>query len=244
MQYHHILTSGEITTGRLNISENRLDSESRTWFEKHSGLRVAVYSSDGYLVKRSVIIDRYKRSSWRFCCGIDTVQQLQPGNAIIIKTRPDDNLEIQITNQIRPQGVNIEVRSAKMSDTSDKQLLTLWKMVIQQIQPREIRISLGEYCNLVEFDALNKIAVINVQHKSVIQIINTRILHLEEAFEAVFRVPVKIRLSSDGAVTESEPSEIPENAGSDNVQIPQFLASVFQTEPIQPSNQGLGAPYT
>ncbi len=104
MQYRHILTRGEITTGRLNVGGNSLDSESRTWFEKHSGVRVAVYSLDGSLIKRSVIIDQYKRSSWRFCCGIDTVQQLQPGNAIIIKNRPDDNLEIEIGQQFRSEG--------------------------------------------------------------------------------------------------------------------------------------------
>ncbi len=107
MQYLHILTRGEIKAGRLSVGGSSLDSSARTWFEKHSGVRVAIYSSDGSLIKRSVIIDQYKRSSWRFCCGIDTVQQLQPGNAIIIKNRLDDNLEIHIGNQFRPQDENV-----------------------------------------------------------------------------------------------------------------------------------------
>ena len=53
----YILTRGEITAGRLNVGGNSLDSLALTWFEKHSGVRVAIYSSDGSLLKRSVIID-------------------------------------------------------------------------------------------------------------------------------------------------------------------------------------------
>ncbi len=101
MEYRHILTEGEIKDGRLSFGENNLDPESSTWFERHSGKRVAVYRPDSSLINRSIVISRYKRSSWRFNCGIHTFRGLQPGNAVVIKSRADGNLEVQVGQQIQ-----------------------------------------------------------------------------------------------------------------------------------------------
>lgn len=99
MEYRHILTQGEISTGRLNFGRKNLDPESSIWFEKHSGAYVAIYGSNSLLIKRSVVIDQYKRNSWRFNCGIRTFSKLQPGDILVIKDRSDGNLEVQIGQQ-------------------------------------------------------------------------------------------------------------------------------------------------
>lgn len=97
MEHRHILTIGEIKDGRLVVSQNSLDPVSYNWFEQNSGKRFAVYSSEGSLIRRNVIVSESKLNAWRFNCGKYTFQEQQPGNAIVVKTRLDGNLEIQFS---------------------------------------------------------------------------------------------------------------------------------------------------
>ena len=53
-----------------------------------------------------------------------------------------------------------------MSSIPDEQILKLWRMVLQRLQPREISSSLELYCNLVKYDVVNKIVEINVYKKT------------------------------------------------------------------------------
>lgn len=98
MKYYHTLLKTEIKDGRLYCVTNSLDSESRTWFEKHSGKTINIFK-DGLLVRRNAVLSRYKQNSWRFNCGVDTFKGLQPGDTITIKERSDGNLEISVAQQ-------------------------------------------------------------------------------------------------------------------------------------------------
>lgn len=122
-----------------------------------------------------------------------------------------------------------------MSSTVDKQILALWQMVIQQIQPREVGVALELYCELVEFDLDNKTANIHVEHKSVIKVINAEIPKLESAFEAVLRDSIKIHLEVSQAESESV-----EQA---KILTDERYAWSKAVSTVDATNQGLGASY-
>lgn len=121
-----------------------------------------------------------------------------------------------------------------MSRPVYKQILALWQMVIQQIQPREIGVALKLYSKLVEFDLDNKTATIHVD-KPVIKVINAEIPKLESAFEAVLRDSIKIHLEVSQAESESV----------DQVEIPTDERCAWSEEvsTVDATNQGLGSPY-
>ena len=96
MEYCHILSKSEIKDGRLNIRENSLEPAFYTWFEEHTGEIVPIYSSEGLLVRRGATISRVKGRGWRFSCGNQTFDGMRPGDVVIVKNLPDDNLEIEI----------------------------------------------------------------------------------------------------------------------------------------------------
>lgn len=101
-EYNHILTSAQIKSGSLYIKDKSLESVVRPWFEKHTGEYIAIYKSDGSLVKRNIMLNRNHGdgASWRLYCGKDTFKGLQPGDTVVIINRGDDKLEIQIGNQV------------------------------------------------------------------------------------------------------------------------------------------------
>ncbi|MDZ8136915.1 MAG: AAA family ATPase [Nostoc sp. DedQUE04] len=96
MEYQHILAGSEVKHGRLSIIRKKLDPVALAWFQSHSNKTVALYHSDGSLIRRQVVIGTTNWNSWRFNCGISIVQKLQAGDKIIIKERSDGNLEIVI----------------------------------------------------------------------------------------------------------------------------------------------------
>lgn len=100
MQYCHILLQTEIKDGRLNIRENSLEPATRTWFEEHTGKIVAIYRSDGSLIQRGITISRRKGKGWRFSCGIQTFDRMQPGDVVVVNIRSDGNLEIDFSQQV------------------------------------------------------------------------------------------------------------------------------------------------
>jgi hypothetical protein len=113
MEYHHVLLSGEIETGRLNFGLPHLSAygDALAWFEAHSGAIVGVYRDDGTLIKRSIRIDRHKANSWRFNCGIDTFVGQKPGNVVIIRDRDDGNIEISLGQSLSQDIPSIRVES-------------------------------------------------------------------------------------------------------------------------------------
>ncbi len=144
MEYRHILLPGEIKTGRLNFGLSHLSgfSGALEWFELHAGQNVGIYAPDGTLIKRSIRIDRYKSSSWRFNCGVETFQGKIPGNAVIIRDRPDGNLELRFDEVSVP---------SKVSDENSA-LTQISKMPIPSPNPKFIsrsgrREKLGELLN-------------------------------------------------------------------------------------------------
>ena len=96
MEYRHVLLLGEIKTGRINFGLPHLRGfdEAFAWFEHHSGQSVAIYRSDGTLIKRRISIDRCKVNSWRFNCGVDTFAGKTSGDVVVFRDRPDGNLEL------------------------------------------------------------------------------------------------------------------------------------------------------
>jgi hypothetical protein len=122
MEYCHILSKSEIKDGRLNIRENSLEPAFYTWFEEHTGEIVPIYSSEGSLVRRGATISRVKGRGWRFSCGNQTFDGMRPGDVVIVKNLPDDNLEIEIRQRtlegIEPTQALIEQQFLSESQTS------------------------------------------------------------------------------------------------------------------------------
>lgn len=141
MEHLHILTSGEIKDGRLVVNQNSLDPVPYKWFEQNSGKRFAVYSSEGSLISRSVIISPCKSNAWRFNCGKYTFQEQQPGNVIVVKTRLDGNLEIQFSQTFS--------KATSVVEPPDEQYI-LSKTQVDDCLPihnRRKRVLLGEPLN-------------------------------------------------------------------------------------------------
>lgn len=132
-----------------------------------------------------------------------------------------------------------------MSNIPDKQILTLWKMVVQQIQPLSTRLLLEKQCQLIKVDIESNIAEIAITSKSLAKLVHSKIPTIEKAFEEEVRKPIKVILLFDGSVIESEKTvnlqEVEELISLQDVQIPK--PPVFLSELSQQNNQGLGAPY-
>jgi|GEM_PF-2388665 len=102
MEYHHILVEGEIKSGRIYIARKHVTGDVYDWLDQRTNQSLSIYFSDGTLIRRNIVIDGHKSNSWRFNCGVETFKNLTSGDAIIVRARPDGNLEVEIEKQALP----------------------------------------------------------------------------------------------------------------------------------------------
>jgi len=122
VEYHHILIAGEIKTGSVYLARSQLTNvpDVLTWIESHSEQNVALYAPDGALIRRGVRISRDKSVAWRFACGVETFKGKIPGDIVVIRDRPDGNLELSFDQTARPRETPISslVHDQKRSATN------------------------------------------------------------------------------------------------------------------------------